>query len=381
MAYSKKAREDKIERIKDLDELLSLGKPISFKDYVAHVEPKYRRIERKELPYSKVGPYANQFKQDIKTIRDIINDPSNGIPTDMLITEGCNRYKTYRYKDRFSIMDFLKYKITRENYKKIDDSLDLAKDNLNKEVFEQLKFSFMSRIDFEYGLKDRSVQYEESFKINGGLLLPTIYKNLNKHVLKVEFEVKEIGKIEIHPYLLKQYDNKWYLFGYITDTNNYYARIPLEYVESVEVDEGAKLEPKPANYNDFFLDFIGVHKGKFLGRGKYDPNANKEPIRIRVEDEKTWFNILNKLFHDRYYMLSNIKAYNGHYGELTINIIPNEEFYRRLESSGTGIKIVEPYDVAEILKEMYPLYGYYNLYINKSALKELESILNSSSSN
>ena len=66
----------KIERLRIIDELLSSGKPVSFQDCVDRMEPVFRRLDDKLYSSSMDSAYGDNFRQDIKTIREIIKTPA-----------------------------------------------------------------------------------------------------------------------------------------------------------------------------------------------------------------------------------------------------------------------------------------------------------------
>ena len=149
----------KIERLRIIDELLSSGKPVSFQDCVDRMEPVFKRLDDKLYSSSMDSAYGDNFRQDIKTIREIIKTPANEIDPDMLITEGSKRYTKYRYKvPGFSVMPYLEYQYTQADYKKLEKALKILGNNLPTDVFERIEFALLSRIEYDYGRKEKSIE-------------------------------------------------------------------------------------------------------------------------------------------------------------------------------------------------------------------------------
>ena len=341
---------DKSDRLKIIDELLSKGKPVRFQEFVQLLEKTFHRIENDELSYS--DPYGNLFRQDIRTIRTIIKTSANGIDPDMLISEGSKRYTTYRYKvPGFSILPYLEYQYTQADYKKLEKALKILGNNLPTDVFERIEFALRSRIEYDYGSKEKSIDYGENYGLRGRERLPYIYKRINKTPLRITYKTfydKE-ETYELHPYLLKQYNNRWFLFGFRPDRQHYYWCVPLDRIENVVENETSVIVPRPASYGNFFDDIIGTTKGKLLKNGDIDRQAEKEKIRIQICDFKTWKRITTKPIHKSQQVVSE---YKENCGEIEIQIIPNIEFYYRLISCGEGIRIVQPELVADIMKSI-----------------------------
>ena len=339
---------NKIERLRIIDSLLSTGKPISFQDCVNELDPVFKRLDNKYYSSSMDSAYGDIFRQDIKTIRDIIKTPANEIDPDMLIAEGSKRYTKYRYKvPGFSIMPYLEYQYTRADYKKLEKALKILGDNLPADVFERIEFALLSRIEYDYGRKEKNIDYGENYRLKGRDWLPFIYKCINKTVLTVSYKTYEDKgeTYSLHPYLLKQYNNRWFLFGYRPDKNDRYWCAPLDRIEGINISTEA-ISPRPEGYNAYFEDIIGTTKGMLKEDGSIDRNVEKMTIKIGVSNLKTWKRLITKPIHKSQVVVSD---FNDGYGEMKIQIIPNTEFYYRLISTGEGIRIIEPEIVSGIM--------------------------------
>ena len=343
---------NKIKRLEILDKLLASGKPVSFQDCVDKMDPIFKRLDDKLYSSSMDSAYGDNFRQDIRTIREIINTPANNIDPEMLITEGQTRYTTYRYKDpNFSIMPYLEYRYTKADYKNLETALKKLSNNLPPDVFENIEFVLRSRIEYDYGQKEKDIDYGENYKLKGRERLPLLYKCINKTVLSVTYKTfdDETETYELHPYLLKLYNNRWFLFGYRPDKSNDYWNIPLDRIEKVTPKQEMICKPRPVGYNNYFNDIIGVTKGSLKEDGKIDNTADSEPIEIRISDQKTWKRIITKPIHQSQRIVQDFQ--NG-CGLLELHIIPNTEFYYQLISIGLGITIIEPVYVSEIMKSI-----------------------------
>ena len=339
----------KIERLRIIDELLSSGKPVSFQDCVDRMEPVFRRLDDKLYSSSMDSAYGDNFRQDIKTIREIIKTPANEIDPDMLITEGSKRYTKYRYKvPGFSVMPYLEYQYTQADYKKLEKALKILGNNLPTDVFERIEFALLSRIEYDYGRKEKSIDYGENYRLRGRDRLPFIYKCINKTVLTVTYKtyIDVSETYLLHPYLLKQYNNRWFLFGYRPDKEDKYWCVPLDRIEDIKAVDDLEIDSRPKDYNAYFDDIIGTTKGMLMEDGRIDRTAEKMPIKVKVTDLRTWKRIITKPIHKSQRIIDDFE--NG-LGMFELTLIPNNEFYYRLISTGSGIKIVEPERVVRIM--------------------------------
>ncbi len=337
---------NKIERLKIIDDLLSKGESVPFQTFVQLLEKTFHRIENEDLPYS--DPYGNLFRQDIKTIRDIIKVPANEIDPDMLITEGSKRYTKYRYKvPGFSVMPYLEYQYTQADYKKLEKALKILGNNLPTDVFERIEFALLSRIEYDYGRKEKSIDYGENYRLRGRDRLPFIYKCINKTVLTVTYKTysDEKDNYLLHPYLLKQYNNRWFLFGYRPDKDDKYWCVPLDRIEDIKAVDELEIDSRPKDYNAYFDDIIGTTRGMLLEDGRIDRRAEKISITLEITDKETWKRIITKPIH---YSQKSTEYKDG-CARIELELIPNREFYNSLITVGKGISIIKPEIVSNIM--------------------------------
>lgn len=296
--------------------------------------------------------YGDNFRQDIRTIRKIINTPANNIDPEMLITEGQTRYTTYRYKDpNFSILPYLGYQYTRADYNNLEKALKILENNLPSDVFENVEFALRSRIEYDYGNKEKSIDYGENYSLKGRERLPFVYKCINKSVISVTYKTfdDEIETYELHPYLLKLYNNRWFLFGYRPENENCYWNVPLDRIESLSILSDVKILPRPRNYEQYFYDIIGVTKGRLIDCNNIEASEEKEKIVMKVSNIKTWKRLITKPIHKSQTI---INEYQNGYGKMELFIVPNQEFYNSIFTVGIGVKIMKPVRVAQLFNEI-----------------------------
>jgi predicted DNA-binding transcriptional regulator YafY len=82
------------------------------------------------------------------------------------------------------------------------------------------------------------MEFENNQDMKGIEHIGTLYDAIiYKKVLKITYlqSFKDKVKLEIHPYYLKQYNNRWFLFGYNPDRNKYDWNLPLDRI--IEIAE------------------------------------------------------------------------------------------------------------------------------------------------
>ncbi|MCR4612414.1 MAG: WYL domain-containing protein [Bacteroidaceae bacterium] len=143
-------------------------------------------------------------------------------------------------------------------------------------------------------------------------------------------------KIVMHPHLLKEYNSRWFLFGYIEeqDKSLKIGNCALDRFVNKEIESLGPQDFKPAPptfYNSYFEDIVGVTK--------IDENEKPQHLRIRTTDFKVHKLILTKPLHHSQKSLEPFSEEKG-FGEFSINVIPNMELQTRLLSYGSGVYVV-----------------------------------------
>ena len=182
-----------------------------------------------------------------------------------------------------------------------------------------------------------SNQYLKGLKFLGTLFNAILYKK----VLEIEYQSFKSDvpkKSKIHPYYLKQYNNRWYLFGKSTRFETISVRSLDRIVSVKEVDENY-IENTEYDFSEFFEDIIGITKEK-----------GKEPeiIELHFISKKAPY-ILTKPIHGS----QKRKSFDKDAGlTITIEVIPNYELKSLLLSFGNEVKVVSPNWLQQELKEM-----------------------------
>ena len=172
-------------------------------------------------------------------------------------------------------------KETKKNGKLIvsysDHSFSLFSQELSREE-RNLLHEVLSTIGQFDGLDN--FQWLEDFKIGLGLeerrqiicfsnnpylknsnLLGTLFDNIsNEVVIRMSYHTfsdKNVRSIMFHPYLLKQYNDRWFLLG-AADTDGKILTFALDRIDKVEAQPERKYMPCPDTLLERFEDIVGV---------------------------------------------------------------------------------------------------------------------------
>ena len=195
------------------------------------------------------------------------------------------------------------------------------------------------------GLEDKEKREEIYLKeINesdrdfyGGRFQEEIFLHIkNKTTIKVFWKnnKKESEEISISPYLMKEYNSRWYLLGqskYPSPTI-----IPLDQITKIE--EG--LTPfikKPRDIKNYFDDVVGVTV----------PHGNKkEEVVLKIKKE-FWPTIESRPFHES--RKKPIK--DGEYYIERYSLIPNQELVNSIFQWGENIIVIKPESLKKEIEE------------------------------
>lgn len=339
-------RYSKIERLEILDAMLSQGEWVTFGDVWMELDKYCNRLQKLDLETA----YGSTFRSDIRIIRTILKDPLNQLDPDMLETKGSKRQMSYRYKIKgFSIIPYLEYQYTAADYKKLDRALKTIKENLPDNVYENLYFTVRSRVEYDYSKGEVTVDYSENLGLTGRRWLSVLYQAICKTVLAITYKTYDgfSETYHLHPYLLKLFNERWFLFGFRPDKNASYWNVPLDRIENITLLPAMELKPRPDHYMKRFDGLIGVtyNPRRELMLDKTSP----ELIIIGFHNRHAWGRSITKPIHPSQKI---IKEFADGYGEMSILVVPNNEMFTRILSLGEFVSIVGPDHIRKGMQSM-----------------------------
>ena len=142
----------------------------------------------------------------------------------------------------------------------------------------------------------------------------------------------------LHPYYLKQYNNRWFLFG-LNDKYKSISNMALDRIVSFETITLKYIKNKSINFNEYFEDIIGVtmpDKGKLV------------KIELLFTNEEAPY-VLTKPIHGS----QKKKKHDENGLTLTIEVIPNIEFEKLILSFGDKVKVIGPKKISDLFKSKY----------------------------
>lgn len=246
-------------------------------------------------------------------------------------------------------------------YRYSDKSFSINKSPLNDTEAEQLKnaVSILQRFEgspeFEwvneiapllndkFGLKNQDqkvMSLESNIDYKGYKhITPLFNAIINKSVITVKYEPFNTPeyKVTFHPYFLKQYNNRWFVFGYNKFNQNQHWNLALDRINGDIEKTNEKYIEDTTDWVDFFDDIIGVSK---------DPNRQVEEVKLVFSKEQAPY-IDTKPLH----WSQKTKLLEDGSLEVRIKVMLNYELEMRILSFGEKVKVIAPEALCTEIKE------------------------------
>ncbi len=201
----------------------------------------------------------------------------------------------------------------------------------------------ISNLEWRFNLKGKTeniIGFEQNTNLKGlNWLTPILDATSNHQPLKIVYRNYKNSEVEktliIHPWYVKQYNNRWFLLG-LDDQRYFITNLALDRIQSLEVSEDTPFMPNEnINFEEYFKDVIGVTI----------PKDDVVKIRIVLKFSKAQFPyITSKPLHHSQEILSNDDC------TLAIEVRPTYELDQLILSFGPDVEVLEPIEYKENIK-------------------------------
>ncbi|NDV84541.1 YafY family protein [Bacteroides sp. 51] len=248
------------------------------------------------------------------------------------------------------------YRYDRRHYSIYNQPLDPTEINQLRETLTMLN-RFRGMPHFEW-MEEITARLEETFLLkedNPGMVefaqnpylkglnhFTDIFNAiLNKQVLSITYKrfAKEAVAMIIHPWFLKQYNNRWFLFG-LNDDLQYrlpVTNLALDRIESLTFHPTTYIENKGIDFEEYFYDVVGVTV-------YWDKPIEK--VILRVERPALYY-IETKPLHGS----QRIKEIKDHCAIIELKLQINYEFETSLLTYADCVEIIEPQSLKEAIQK------------------------------
>lgn len=309
--------QDKISRFVRLDQLLRSPQGMTIKEILAdeqidEISPRLLKENLKELEEK----YGAEYDHNDKCFR--------------------GRERLWKYKDpNFSFLSQ-----TSRDMEIIRQSIDRLSLFNGSPMYDLLRFYL---IGLEKGITDPEINFmsfDNNSDVCGLNFIEAILDAItNKYPLKMSYKPfnGEEKERNIHPYHLRQYNKRWYLFAYSEDEKKIY-NYPLDRITKLGHLSKPYI-PTNVNFDEYFDDIVGV--------SNYD-GSEVENILLKVNDKSIDY-IRTKPLHWSQRELKSQSTPGCTIIQLKVKL--NTELKMLLFSYGDAIEVLEPTPLREYFQQ------------------------------
>ena len=214
-------------------------------------------------------------------------------------------------------------------------------------------FGWLDDLHKRLGLVEQRpiVQMSKNLLENKTLMAEAFSAIKAKTVVKLKYRVfntSEIRKVIISPYLLKEYNRRWYLIGAADDSGRI-LNFALDRLISIAILPGYEYRESPEDLTERYEDIIGVsyyegaeiHKIIFWVSDKSAPYVDTKPLhgsQISIKGDK------EKSLRELYEIPAGGSLFS-------IDCMENYELIRELCSYGEELKVLSPQHIISAIKK------------------------------
>lgn len=258
----------------------------------------------------------------------------------------------YRYSDSDFSIFLKKDALSDSDLKQIQSAV------LTLQQFDGLPvFDWMEEIlpklskGAEISSLSKIILFEDNEFVKGKNWINPLFHAISEHIVVDityrNFEQEETQFFRIHPYFLKQFNHRWYVFGFYEEQDHDFWVLALDRIEDIQAREDlAFRESRHTDFEVRFEDIIGV---------SWMEEAPLTEIRLQISPELKRY-IETKPMHPSQTPLRQKEQF--YY--CNIKVKPNYELYQTLLSYGPGLEVVSPEiirnEMRQKVRQMYESY-------------------------
>ena len=247
----------------------------------------------------------------------------------------------YRYDDmNYSIFNHIMTKKEKKQLLDVIDMLSKYRHNPNYGWVEEVVERIHSNLHLQEKYARPIVGFGQNKLLRGIAYFSPLFNAIkNKTVLQIKYRPFSPDKefsYTIHPYFLKQYNERWFLFG-LNEKENILYNLALDRIEEIEETNN--------DFQDTGIDFENEYFGNIIG---VTLPQGEEAIDIILNvSKKRWGYLRTKPLHASQKLVEN--SDNGEYVTVKIHVIPNHELYSNLLFYGDDVVVKKPQKVRKTL--------------------------------
>lgn len=195
------------------------------------------------------------------------------------------------------------------------------------------------RLDLK-GTSKEVISLESNIDLKGIEYLSAIYSAIvNEQVLQVvykDFKSEKPFSITFHPYYLKQYNNRWFVFGLNGEMNIPTWNLALDRIENLS-HLRVNYRKCEIDWHDYFYEIIGVTK---------IPGESSQRILLEFSASSAPY-VKTKPLHPTQKLIEE----DAEKCIVSIEVIPNYELESVILSFGENVHVIEPIELQKKISE------------------------------
>lgn len=255
-----------------------------------------------------------------------------------LLKEKDGRKVYYRYEDiNFSINNQLLNEREELQLQEALNTLSRFKGMPQFEWIDELTAKLKQGLKLDKR-KEKIIEFEQNQYLKGLEFITPLYEAIqNLDAVNVEyqsFKKESSVRIELSPYFLKQYNNRWFLFGTATGFDNL-TNLALDRIRSIKPSDTEFRTNNKIDFEEYFEDVIGVTV----------TNDDEKKIKLKISDT-LWPYIKNKPIHGSQKRLKEEETSDEN-KVIQLNLKINYELKSLIFSHMDAIEVLEPVELRE----------------------------------
>jgi len=166
--------------------------------------------------------------------------------------------KYYRYSDPdYSIHNI---SVNESDLKAMNNAVQILKQFKDFSMFKEMNGVIQKLEDSIHSTNQKSIIHlDKNEQLKGLEHIDVLYDAiLNKKVLNItykSFKARESDSYVVHPQLLKEFNNRWFL---ICSNKQYVYNLALDRMENIQIEENIEYVDKNLDGDEYFKDIVGV---------------------------------------------------------------------------------------------------------------------------
>ena len=283
------------------------------------------------------GIKERQLRNDLSVMK---SEPPHGFDAPIVCDRATGHYS---YSDADYTIS--KSPLAETDVEKLNEALVILKQFESLPQFQDMK-DVILKLESKGGRKAKEIgniiSFDNQKNVVGTQWLDFLYRSIiEKRVLLIDYKpfTKEKAKeLEIHPYFLKEFNSRWFLFGkQVPDEKKYPVVIlALDRMQFIRVGSNDFIPNTETDFERYFDNIIGV---------SLDVKAKKENVRLEFPAQRANY-IITKPLHKSQMIVKESKEKLV----VEISVIPNKELFALLKSYGKDVKVLSPKSILDELK-------------------------------